>query len=361
MDGFIALDPRVAIVRHEKLPVPADLGPLSGDIKVLVALASGAGLPLLDLAKEKTDLEGTLAAQSGLALSFLEDATLDDVLAAIPGTGVFHFAGHGRFNWQMGDMPGTYSGSGALALHDQDVDSERLGQSLQGEGVRLAVLGGCETGRRDGISVWSGIAPALVKRNVPAVVANQYKIEDECAIAFSRHFYLALVGGLGIEHAVARGRIAAYNARPEDRDWGVPVLYLRAKDGHLFEGAADTAVRQTARADAELDIDLRLREVAAGGKVLGADVGRLLDGKLSVQVKVAGTVFGQLTLAELDHLGPGGKAEISAEVDRVGPGGELCGAKVDVLGGVPGGSTCPKCHAPVEDDWNTCPFCGADL
>ena len=136
----------------------------------------------------------------------------------------------------MGDLPGTYTGTGELAFQDQRVDAEQLGINLRGQQVRLAVLAGCETGRRKGLSVWSGIAPALTKVDIPAVVANQYSIKDTSAIAFSERFYQALAGGLPIEDAVAAGRLAVYNQDPEGRDWGVPVLYLRAANGHLFEG-----------------------------------------------------------------------------------------------------------------------------
>jgi CHAT domain-containing protein len=146
----------------------------------------------------------------------------------LPGTGVFHFAGHGDFTRQMGANSGTYTGVGSLAFENGLVDAKQMGISLRGQGVRLAVLAGCNTGRRDGISVWSGIAPALVKAELPAVVANQYTILDKCAVAFSHQFYQALAGGLPIERAVSAGRIAAYNADKAGRDWGVPVLYLRA-------------------------------------------------------------------------------------------------------------------------------------
>jgi hypothetical protein len=57
MDGFLALDPRVAIVRHETLPAPASLPLTSGPLKVIAALASAEGLPQLDLSKEQSDLK----------------------------------------------------------------------------------------------------------------------------------------------------------------------------------------------------------------------------------------------------------------------------------------------------------------
>ena len=331
MDGFLALDPRVAIIRHEVLPAPAPLPQVPGVIKIVAALASGENLPLLDLKQEKKDLKETFDNQPGIDSVILTDATLDDVLAAIPGADVFHFAGHGAFERKMSDLPGVYSGDGYLALYDQFVDAEQLGVNLRGNGVRLAVLGGCETGRRDGVSVWSGIAPALVKMEIPAVVANQYAILDKTAIAFSRHFYRALVGGLPIERAVSAGRIAAYNADKDGRDWGVPVFYLRAASGQLFGGAPDPETRQQARAAAEAVVSVRVDEVAAGGEVTGAKVREMLAGKLDVGVIVSGTVYGKVVGLELDTLG-GGSADVEVEVGTVEAGGSVTGAEIDLLG-----------------------------
>jgi hypothetical protein len=230
----------------------------------------------------------------------------------------------------MGDLPGTYTGTGALALDDQQVAAEQLGINLRGNGVRLAVLGGCQTGRRDGVNIWGGIAPALVKAGIPAVVAHQYSILDKSAIAFSRHFYRALVGGLPIERAVTAGRIAAYNAQPQGRDWGVPVLYLRAADGRLFGGATDEAVRRQARAAAEAEVSIRVREVAAGGEILGAEVREMLAGHLAVTVVVEGAVYGKVVGATIDRL-DGGKTEVEMDIDEVGGDGSVTGAKIDQL------------------------------
>ena len=330
MNGFLALDPRLSLVRHEPLPVPPQPALISGDIKVVVALASPEGLPPLDVKQEKEDLGKALSGQEGIKPVFLEEATLDEVQSAIPGAGVFHFAGHGDFTREMNQTPGTYTGVGSLALEDQRVDAEKMGINLRGNGVRLAVLGGCETGRREGVSVWGGIAPALVKAEVPAVVANQFSIQDKCAIAFSRQFYRALAGGLPIERAVSAGRIAAYNEDPEGRDWGVPVLYLRAADSRLFAGAGDQNVREQARSAAEAQVNVRAKEVAAGGEVVGAEVVRMLSGKLGVTVVVSGKVYGRVTGASFGRFG-GGAAEVDVDVESVEEGGSVVGARLDEL------------------------------
>jgi hypothetical protein len=330
MYGFVSLDPRVVLIRHEEQGAPFQPAQLEGDIKVLVALASAEGLPQLDLGRERAILARAFAGQPAIQPVYMEDATLAEILAASPGSGVFYFAGHGMFERKMTDVPGTYSGTGRLALYDEAVDGELLGANLRGSGVRLAVLGGCETGRRDGISVWSGLAPALIKAHIPAVVANQYSILDNCAIAFSGQFYQALVGGLPIERAISLGRVAAFNADRDGRDWGVPLLYLQAEDGTLFEGAADRAERRKAREAAEANVRLHLREVAAGGEVLGADIGRMLSGKLNIDITVSETVYGSVTGLRIEKL-DGGHVDVDQNIDKVGKGGKITGIRLDEL------------------------------
>jgi hypothetical protein len=330
MDGFLALDPRVAIVRHEALAVPVPSAK-AGPIRLVAAFAANPVLPPLNLSQEIANLMAALDAQAGIEKTIIENATLTDIQSAIQlGAAIFHFAGHGGFTRQMSDAPGTYSSAGLLALDDQFVDAEQLLLNLRGHGLRLAVLAGCETGRRDGVSVWSGVAPSLVKAEIPAVVAHQYSIRDDCAIAFSEHFYRALVGGLPVEAAVAAGRIAAYNVDTADRGWGTPVLYLRTGDGQIFAGAADARVRAEARSSAEASVNLRVRQVAAGGEVLGAKVRELLKGKLNVTVGVSGTVYGQVMGAGIDHAG-GGSARVEMDIDTVGEGGRVTGIAINSL------------------------------
>jgi hypothetical protein len=330
MDGFLALDPRVAIVRHEALAAP--IAPTkAGPIRLTAAFAANPDLPALDLAREEANLKAALRKQPGIEPTILKDATLATVQDAIQqGAAIFHFAGHGVYTREMSDAPGVYSGTGLLAFDDQFVDAEQLGVNLRGNGIRLAVLAGCETGRRDGVNVWSGVAPALVKAEIPAVVANQFSIRDHCAIAFSQQFYRALVGGLPVEAAVTAGRIAAYNADKEGRDWGVPVLYLRAGNGQLFAGSEKVEVREQARNGAEVSVNLRVKEVAAGGEVLGAKVREMLQGKLSVTVSVSGVVYGKVVGANFDRIG-GGSAKVEMNIDTVGRGGSATGAVIGSL------------------------------
>src|SRR5437763_8779823 len=122
-------------------------------------------------------------------------------------TDVFHFSGHGEF-------PKSLAGGDAALIFADDqnqafpVSSERLAGMLRGKGVRLAVLGACETGRREGRNVWSGVASSLLRAGIPAVVAMQFTIDDKLAAAFSAAFYRSLTAGLTVDEAVAAGRSA---------------------------------------------------------------------------------------------------------------------------------------------------------
>ena len=115
-----------------------------------------------------------------------------------------------------------------------------LAPGAGGEGVRLVVLGACNSASRDEYGAWTGVAPALVRERMPAVVAMQFRVADTQASAFMRKFYKLVLSGYPVDQAVTEGRRLIYrNPGPQGdwakiRDWGTPVLYLRSPDGVLF-------------------------------------------------------------------------------------------------------------------------------
>jgi hypothetical protein len=160
--------------------------------------------------------------------------------------------------------------------------ADRLAGLLRQAGVRVAVLGACESGRRDRVSPWAGVAPALVADQVAAIVAMQYRVRDSYAIKFARAFYTALAVGLSVDEAVSAGRLAVYDEDDMSRSWGVPVLYMRSPDGVVFpriseraSGSADafrTAVRQV------------VGTIDKGGKVVGIKIVRSAGGAATIEV-----------------------------------------------------------------------------
>ena len=110
--------------------------------------------------------------------------------------------------------------------------SDTLARVLKDGNVKVVVLNTCQSAGRDPRRVvWAGVAVALLKAGIPAVVAIQFNISDETAISFAQDFYKALASGLSLDEAVAYGRrvIMERDDDKRDQDWGLPVLYTRSE------------------------------------------------------------------------------------------------------------------------------------
>jgi CHAT domain len=254
-------------------------------------------------------------------------------------TDIFHFSGHGEFTTEPEPTFGNQPGEGAIILAGEGdealpVSANRLGEVLRGRGVRLVVLGACETGRRDGKNVWSGVAASLLKAGIPAVVAMQFTIQDTLAAVFSEAFYRALVAGFIIDEAVAAGRAAmraeALNGQHDIRDWGVPVLYLRAPGGRVFNAVSDVQAQQAAEKKLTQLFEQHLRTVPSTGRVIGAVAGTMQAGTITVDEtiaeRVSGVVIGNYTVSF-----QGGQLIVRHQADVVD--GVLIGGFFGTIGG----------------------------
>jgi CHAT domain len=359
-DGFLALDPRISIARHQALALPGDWFEPPSRRRVLVAMASPKPYDryrkLESLPREQHEIRQALAKIAGLDAAFVPlfsdsdgdspGATVKQLAEALmERTDVFHFSGHGEFVHELT----TDEGKGALLFADADggafpVSSAKLAELLKSKGVRLVVLGACEGGRRDGANVWSGVAAALLRTGIPAVVAMQYTIDDKLASAFAAAFYRALVAGYAIDEAVAAGRAAirieTMGANQDIRDWGVPVLYLRSPGGAVFKPVRDeAAVREAANATAQL-VEQRVRSVAASGRMIGAVIDTLDSGEtVTVNQRVEQEVKG-FTLGGYVFDVKGGSMRVTQQVDTVS--GTMVGLRIERLGGTRSAATEPR-------------------
>lgn len=241
--GFLIFNRSISVVRHETLgQAPARLDPVGeGPLRLVALSAHPQGTPELKLDVEQENIRQALQEVSEIRPEFYPGATVGTLTEALVRSAhIFHFSGHGKFEGEMGEAYGTQEGQGSLLFMGADgqeapFSAEKLALNLAGRGVRLAVLGACESGKVDQVNAWTGIAPALTWAGIPAVVGMQFKVRDTNAIAFSKIFYRSLADGQSIDEAVTAGRLAIFNEGNDDeRDWGVPVLYLRAEEGVLF-------------------------------------------------------------------------------------------------------------------------------
>jgi hypothetical protein len=127
-----------------------------------------------------------------------------------------------------------------LLLEDEEgrgrpVSGQYLGTLMHDERtLRLAVLNACEGARTSRADPFAGTAQSLVQQGVPAVIAMQFEITDQAAVAFTHEFYAALADGYPVDAALAEARKAVF-AQGNDVEWGTPVLTMRAPDGRIFD------------------------------------------------------------------------------------------------------------------------------
>ncbi len=145
---------------------------------------------------------------------------------------ILHLVAHG------GVRAGT--GTAHLVLESEErraefVDETLLAEIVEGDReLRLVTLMACHGGQRAGADPFSGLAAALVRRGVPAVVAMCGAIRAAAAGRFTDHLYRNLARSGEIDAAVNEARQRLHLEEPEHADWSLPMLYMRLPDGLLW-------------------------------------------------------------------------------------------------------------------------------
>ena len=238
-DEYLCLHSKTPLVRYLDSRQPVERLMVSPPLRILGMIASPSDLELLDVEHEKRLLEEAtryLQADGLVELTWLEGQTWRDLARAMRHGPwhVFHFIGHGVFNEVVGE--------GAIALTDEEglvrsLEARNLARLLDDQfDLRLVFLNSCLGARGNERDASSSTAATLVRRGVPAVLANQFEISDRAAISFARDFYQAVAEGLPVDAAVTEARMAL--SMDGTLEWGTPVLYMRSTDGQIFEISA---------------------------------------------------------------------------------------------------------------------------
>ncbi|MDM0116135.1 CHAT domain-containing protein [Variovorax sp. J22R133] len=227
------------LVRSLDAPRPIQPRPFVAPLRILTLMSNPKGSSPLDLAAERVRIEQNWARLPGVQVDFVRPvrAMVLSQLARFDYH-VIHYMGHGDFDADEG---------GTLLLEHEDgsaepVNGDEFAAWLADEPLRLVFLNACNTGAtnaRHGAHPFAGIATALIRERVPAVVAMQFPISDQAAIAFAQTFYERIAQGFPVDAAVAEGRKVLYSSKHSE--WATPVLYMRSRDGLLFEPGADEA------------------------------------------------------------------------------------------------------------------------
>lgn len=271
---YVCLSRNTPIVRYLELPQPPRPVTVTPPLSLLVMAISPKDLVELDIEREKQRVEEAvegLRARGLVTLTWLQGRTWQDLQRAMRAGPwhIFHFIGHGGFDHKTDE--------GLLVLEDDKGISRFLSATDVGRlltdhyPLRLVVLNSCDGAHGSSRDIFSSTAATLVRRGIPAVLANQYEITDLAAIELSRAFYEALADGMPVDAAVGEARKAISLGVANSLEWGTPVLHMRAPDGVLFDliqrpPLSEVQTLQTTSANAASDNRTVLEEPIADKK-----------------------------------------------------------------------------------------------
>jgi CHAT domain-containing protein/TRADD-N domain-containing protein len=238
---FLSLRRSLSITRRLQVARPAGVLPVAGPLRILLVVSEPIGLPPLDLKEERSHIETSLGEQGGFFVSVLECASPQALRSRLLADKfhVVHFMGHGAFQAE--------SGEGSLFMEDERrrplaVAGRELAAILSDcESIRLVFLNACDTATAtadDRANPFAGVATALIFGGIPVVVAMQFPIADQSAVAFSAAFYRRLASGDTIDAAVTEGRQYLYMRDERRNDWLAPALFSRVAGEPVLRGAA---------------------------------------------------------------------------------------------------------------------------
>lgn len=147
---------------------------------------------------------------------------------------VLHFIGHGHFCPESGEAQilWTTETNDKLWLNAQAF-AEQLAQI---DHLRLVVLSSCSGTALPRVvdhNPYHAIAPALIRRGLPAVIGMQFPITHHAAIDFSQGFYQSLAMGTALDVAATEARLAL--AGKANREWIVPTVFMQTEDGRIID------------------------------------------------------------------------------------------------------------------------------
>ena len=231
---FLATSDKTPLTRYIDLVEPIRALKIEPPVKVLTLIPSGTGL---DVDTEEKIIEEALGKLPAVEVSVLKDrVTRAEISNALNEKQyhILHFIGHGEFA----------DDEGHLVIDGEDGEHELISAEVFADffrnepSLKLVVLNACQGAEVSATKPLAGIAPQLVARGIPAVVAMQYPISDEAAVTFAREFYLKLCAGWNrgqVDAAISHARNRIRMDVDEPLAFATPVLFLRSPTGVIFD------------------------------------------------------------------------------------------------------------------------------
>jgi hypothetical protein len=260
---FLALSPKVILSRYHEQPIAVPQPEKLEKLRVLVIVASPQDYGSLNqLAHQEIESLRLLGETVGrLELHVFENATPKPLWRYMTQVEhpfhIVHFIGHGYCGTSdPGELPKAgvvlerEDGRGikvtpkefARILRESQIAvSRKSGTAAErvGSYPRLVIISACHSAHTT-----FSVTNALVACGLPAVIGMRYQVSPALVIFFNQGLYAHLLDGYPIDQAVAECRRKLKEEFNRNLDWGIPILYLRARDGILFDFNADSEERK---------------------------------------------------------------------------------------------------------------------
>jgi hypothetical protein len=361
-DDYLSLS--MPLVRYPEILEPVRPLRVTRPLRILGMVARPIGYDALDVEGEKAHLNRALdplVRDGRVELGWVEGETWRSLLNALHRRSwhIVHFIGHGGFDSGAGEGVFYLRGEGA---ENYMLRASRLAHLLSPhQSLRLVMLNSCDSAAGSSSDLFSSAAATLVRRGIPAVLAMQFEISDSAAVEFTRSFYEAVAAGLPVDIAVRDARLAVSLARPNSLEWGTPVIFLRQRDGRIFDLAAPPLRRPPPRPNPPLPwgrVDPQVRpEARAIGAPSYHEPGRETDGQRAQRPPAAVSQTGAKPAQQNDGQTRG--APLNAQRKRALTHG-IGGAVAVVLAGVlamvmtsTGADSSATIAVPANADWTS--------
>ncbi|NOZ29475.1 MAG: CHAT domain-containing protein [Chloroflexi bacterium] len=220
-------------------------------LRVLVALASPAGLPDLRVAEERARIRRALQAGPAswrIVADFVQGPdTLNQMRRRLRQQPyhVVHIVAHGTRR--------ISDGAPAIVLEDENGEPDPVSGAELMElladfrDVQVVVLSACESAQVIPGAAASALTETLLHGGIPAVIGMQWALGDEAGTRFAHELYAAISDGAPVDAALSDARERLAHEFPETLDWAAPVLSLRGRETQLFAlGPAKPSLRAPA-------------------------------------------------------------------------------------------------------------------
>jgi tetratricopeptide (TPR) repeat protein len=280
---------RLPVVRSPDMLGVAGQMQVKGPLRILGMIANPgtAEWPRLDEPTERRRIaEGIdkLQQEGRVIFEWVAGGTGTDLLDKLMENEwhIFHFIGHGGIEEHSDDLSNderTENTGFIVLVNEYGQPVKKFASDLAvllgtpQKSLRLAVLNCCEGAKTNVRDRFGSPAVALIRSGLPAVIAMQFPIRDKAAIRLAEGFYKALAHNHPVDTALTVARKFIQN--DSNIEWAIPVLYMRAPDGRIFQvanpiiGAAspDSDDGGIAPAQSSSNIQTRKMEVDAEEKL----------------------------------------------------------------------------------------------